>query len=116
MFETNAFKTMKGLTDAVMQRQELLSSNLANIETKGYVRQDIDFGRVLGELKSNIPSIDEGNGSMLARSRYKDYSKPMTLESELSKLYDNHLRYLLLTKSISHHLEHMKKALEVRAT
>ena len=116
MFQTDGFKTLKGLTDAVMQRQEILSSNLANIETKGYVRQDIDFGRVLSSIKNNVPSIGDEKESMLTRARYKDYSKPMTLESELSKLYDNHLRYLILTKSVSHHFEHMKKALEVRAS
>lgn len=116
MFQTEGFKVMKGLTDAVMQRQELLSNNLANIETKGYVRQDLDFGRLMGELKSGIPSNDSSNEGALARARYRDDSRPMTLEKEMSTLYDNHLRYLLLTKSISHHFEHMKKALEVRAS
>lgn len=115
MFETDGIKTMKGLTDAVMQRQGILSSNLANMETKGYVRQDIDFSRVLSGLKNNS-SFGNDNESILTTARYRDNSKPMTLESEMSKLYDNHLRYLLLVKSISHHFEHMKKALEVRAS
>lgn len=115
MFETEGFSTIKGLTDAVVQRQQILSNNLANIETKNYVRQDIDFSRVLNELKGNAPSSQNGDEALLARARYRDYSRPMTLESELSKLYDNHLRYLLLVKSIGHHYEHMKKALEVRA-
>lgn len=115
MLNSDGFKTLKGLTDAVMQRQEILSSNLANIDTKNYVRQDVDFGRVLSELKSDAPSVG-GNESMLSRARYRDYSKPVTMESEMSKLYDNHLRYMLLVKSIGHHFDHMKKALEVRAT
>lgn len=117
MFNTDGFKALKGLTDATMQRQEVLSGNLANIETKNYVRQDIDFSKVLGNLKNSSMNIaEDDNQSILARSRYRDYSKPMTMESELSKLYENHLRYLLLVKSISHHYDHMKKALEVRAT
>lgn len=115
MFEADGFSTIKGLTNAAVQRQEILSTNLTNIETKGYIRQEIDFAKVLGELKDRVPSFDEDSEGMLARARYKDYSKPMTLESELSKLYDNHLKYLLLIKSINHHFEHMKKALEVRA-
>ena len=93
MFDTDGFKTMKGLTDALTQRQQILANNLANIETKNYIRQDIDFGRVLTDLKSNTSSFDEGNESLIARARYRDNSKPMTLESEMSKLYDNHLRY-----------------------
>ena len=116
MFNTEGFKTLKGLTDALMQRQELLSNNLANIETKNYVRQDIDFSRVLSGLQNNLVPQDEGNESILSTARYRDYSGQMTLESEMSKLYDNHLRYTLMVKSISHHFEHMKKALEVRAS
>ena len=84
MFNTNGFKAIKGLTDAIMQRQEVLSGNLANIETKNYVRQDIDFSKVLSDLKSNSMNIaEDDNQSILARSRYRDYSKPMTMESEL---------------------------------
>ena len=116
MFDTDGAKTMKGLMNALVQRQQILSNNLANIETKNYVRQDLDFGRVLSDLKSGTPSLGDENESLLARSRYRDNSKPMTLESEMSKLYDNHLRYLLLVKSIGHHFDHLKKALEVRAT
>jgi len=115
MFNTHGFKVTKGLTDAMVQRQEILSNNLTNIETKNYIRQDLDFGRMHSELKDGN-SISPDNSSTIARARYRDFSKPMTLESELSKLYDNHLRYLLLVKSIGHHFDHMKKALEVRAT
>ena len=114
MFESDGFNVMKGLTDAIMQRQHVLSNNLTNIETKGFVRKDIDFNSVLSGLKNN--SGFEGNESIISRSRYQDNTKPMTLESEMSKLYDNHMRYMLLVKSISHHFEHMKKALEVRAS
>ncbi len=115
MFNTEGFKTVKGLTDALMQRQEVLSNNLANIETKNYVRQDVDFSRVLSGLKNNSVSTEEGNDSLLSTARYRDYSGKMTLESEMSKLYDNHMRYILMVKSISHHFDHMKKALEVKA-
>ena len=117
MFNTGEFQKMKLLTDALVQRQELLSNNLANIGTQNYVRQDIDFSSVLRGLQSNVPSLDGNNNErILGSSRYRDYSNPITLESEMSKLYDNHLRYLLMVKSISHHFEHMKKALEVRAS
>ena len=116
MFQTDGFKTIRTLTDAIVQRQEILSNNLANIETENYVRQDLDFSRVLSELKFNNENSDEGSTALVARARYRDYLNPVTLESEMSKLYDNHLRYLLLVKSISHHFDHMKKALEVRAT
>ena len=107
------FDVLKGLTDAAVRRQEILSNNLANIETKNYVRQDLDFGSLLSSLQ-NGGTAESGSSSAIAKSTYRDYSKPMTLESEISKLYDNHLRYVILTKAVGHHFEHMKKALEVR--
>ena len=113
MFDTQGFRVLKGLTDALIQRQKILSNNLTNIETHNYVRQDVDFGRVMSELKNN--SSSQGNESMISRARYRDYSNPITLESEMAKLYENHLRYVLMVKAISHHFEHMKKALEVRS-
>ncbi|MBI1859010.1 MAG: hypothetical protein HYR97_07880 [Candidatus Melainabacteria bacterium] len=107
------FNVIKGLADASVRRQEILSNNLANIETPNYVRQDLDFGQLLTNLQNNKSPFDS-NKSIVSKSQYRDYSNPVTLESEISKLYDNHLRYLILTKSVGHHFEHMKKALEVR--
>jgi flagellar basal-body rod protein FlgB len=108
------FNVIKGLADASVRRQEILSNNLANIETPNYVRQDLDFGQLLTNLQNNNnPSLDS-NKSIVSRAQYQDHANPVSLESEISKLYDNHLRYLILTKSVGHHFEHMKKALEVR--
>ena len=116
MFNTDGTQKMKILTDALVQRQELLSNNLANMGTENYVRQDLDFSSVLSGLENNVTKSPGENEKILSTARYRDYSKPMTLESEMSKLYDNHLRYLLMVKSISHHFDHMKKALEVKAS
>lgn len=116
MFDNESSRIMKALTSALVERQQLLSNNLANFETKNYVRQDLDFGRLLNNLKNGTSATSDGSESAIARARYRDHSRPMNIESEMSKLYDNHLRYMLLVKSISHHFEHMKKALEVRAS
>jgi flagellar basal-body rod protein FlgB len=114
IMSANDFNTIKVLTDAAVQRQQILSNNLANIETDGYIRQELDFGTVLSEMKNNPFAQTKGAGHVLSQARYSDYGKPITLESEISKLYDNHLRYQLLTKTVSHHYEHLRKALEVR--
>lgn len=108
----NDFNVIRGLTDASVRRQEILANNLANIETPNYIREDLDFGQLLSGLQNQAP-FDTRKG-IVSRAKYLDQGTPVTLESEVSKLYDNHLRYLLLTKSVGHHFEHMKKALEVR--
>lgn len=115
MFGNNGFEVIKGLTDALVERQGLLSNNLANVATDGYERKDINFNSVLSELKSDMPKGNSSNGALLARATYNDGQK-VTLEREMSQLYDNHLRYLLAVKAINHHFDHMKKALEVRAS
>lgn len=36
------------MMDLIAQRQRALGSNLANVDTPGYVRRDIDFSQYLG--------------------------------------------------------------------
>lgn len=115
MFSDKSFQVIKGLADALVDRQGKLSHNLANVGNENYVRKDVDFGRVLGDLKSNMPTMEKDNKGILNRATYTDNNK-VSLESELSKLYDNHVRYSLVVRSINHHFDHIKKALEVRAS
>lgn len=113
MFSTNGFDILKGLTDATVNRQGLLSNNLANIGSENYTRKDVDFGQVLSGLKNQTPGSD--NQSAVSAATYNDGQK-VNLEKEMSSLYQNHLNYLMLVKALGHHYEHMKKALEVRAS
>ena len=42
------------MMDLITQRQRALGSNLANIDTPGYVRRDINFGDYLGSMNSPL--------------------------------------------------------------
>ena len=42
------------MMDLVSQRQIALGSNLANMNTPGYVRRDIDFSEYLGTMNSPL--------------------------------------------------------------
>ena len=42
------------ILDLISQKQKALGSNLANVDTPGYVRKDIDFGQYLGTMNSPL--------------------------------------------------------------
>lgn len=42
------------MMDLISQRQRALGSNIANVDTPGYVRRDIDFSQYLGSMNSPL--------------------------------------------------------------
>ena len=42
------------MLDLISQRQRALGSNVANVDTPGYVRRDIDFSQYLGSMNSPL--------------------------------------------------------------
>ena len=42
------------MLDLISQKQRALGSNVANVDTPGYVRRDIDFSQYLGSMNSPI--------------------------------------------------------------
>ena len=69
MLRTNAFDYVNVLdkaADASWKRESLISNNIANVDTPGYKRQDLDFQSAL-KLKlsrSNHDSLDYRVGQM----------------------------------------------------
>ena len=41
----DSFGKVTLMMDLIAQRQKALGSNLANVDTPGYIRQDLDFGQ-----------------------------------------------------------------------
>ena len=42
------------MMDLISQRQRALGSNIANVDTPGYIRQDINFGQYLSTMNSPL--------------------------------------------------------------
>ena len=65
------------MMDLITQRQRALGSNLANVDTPGYVRRDINFGDYLNSMNSPLET-------KLSTERYlkgtrREYSKVQVL-------------------------------------
>jgi flagellar basal-body rod protein FlgB len=81
-----------------MQRQSLLSNNLANVDTPGYVPQDLNFQSTLASAVQSGQALDNVS--------FQSYSDPSAIradgnevsaEAEQAKLSENGLLYENLT-------------------
>lgn len=81
--------------DRASLRHELLSKNLANVNTPGYKRQDIDFAMTLDRAMSDAddPTTDMGN--------IRTDGSSVDLESEVVAMADTELRYQMITEMTS---------------
>ena len=92
--------------DARMERQGLLQSNVANIETPGYTGQDFSFSAVMKNAMLNRGKLAQTNerhlgldpvsvSESLELSRDK---RPVDLDEEMQKLAENQLMFQVTSK------------------
>lgn len=130
MFSTNAFDYINILdkaADASWLRETAITNNLANIDTPGYKRTDVDFQSVLKrELGlSKYESLDKrvrslnGRLSDLDVTTYTDASNysyrldenNVDVDTENVELASEQIRYEALTSSINSQFSCMKAAM-----
>ncbi|MBI4083393.1 MAG: flagellar basal body rod protein FlgB [Candidatus Lambdaproteobacteria bacterium] len=113
------------------QRNALLSSNIANVETPGYKSRDLVFEKALGEalhhrepgpLRVTNPRHMDGNPHTpleLVKPHLIHAATPVgsvdgntvDLEREMAKLGENQLAYQALSTMISHKFANLKNAI-----
>ena len=131
MIQTNVFDYVRILdkaADASWKRESAISNNIANADTPGYKRQDVDFESALKrELgSSKYISLDKKvrgmNGDLtgLDVSTYTDSSNysyrldrtNVDVDTEQVELASEQLRYEMLTTSINEEFNRMKLVLK----
>lgn len=131
MITTNAFdyiNIMDKAADASWTRENVIANNIANVDTPGYKRQDVDFQTALArELgNSKYVSLDKKVRALnsdldgLSVSPYTDsvnYSyrldrNNVDVDTEQVELASEQLRYELLTTSINEEFSRMKVVLK----
>ena len=100
------------MLDLISQRQRALGSNVANVDTPGYVRRDIDFSQYLGSMNSPIEtklSTALGPSGILEdRTRQE-----IDIAEELSEIQKNSLMYSMATRRMSNIITQMKTVINV---
>ncbi len=131
MITTNAFdyiNLMDKAADASWMRETLITNNIANVDTPGYKRQDVDFASVLkkelgsskfGSLDKKVRALNQ-DLSGLSVSPYTDHANysyrldrnNVDVDTEQSELASEQLRYEMLTTAINEEFSRMKVVLK----
>jgi flagellar basal-body rod protein FlgB len=128
MISTNAFNYVNVLekaADASWQRESVISNNIANVDTPGYKRQEIDFESTLQEelgrckhtsLDTKINDVDLENLSASVYTDMSNYSyrldeNNVDIDVEEVELASEQLRYEGITAGINNEFSRMKAVL-----
>ena len=100
------------MMDLISQRQRALGSNVANVDTPGYVRRDIDFSQYLGSMNSPLETnLSEKLGpSGIIEDRQK---AEIDIAEELTEMQKNSLLYTIATRRMSNIINQMKTVINV---
>ena len=129
MFASNAFDYINVLdkaADASWKRQELIANNIANQDTPGYKRQDIDFQTALRNelgryqytsLDTKIKNADlsELNPSIYTDHRGYSYrldKNNVDPDTEQVELASEQIKYQALTQSITSEFQRLQTVLK----
>ena len=102
------------------ERQGLIQSNIANLETPGYKMQDFDFQRVMERVMSGQAPLARTNPRHLAIdqvemarvSQFRGEERPVDLDEEMLKLSENQLMYQVASQLISKRFEGLRHVID----
>lgn len=129
MISTDAFSYINVLdkaADASWTRESLLANNIANVDTPGYKRQDIDFQSVLKRELSNYKymNLDQKmNALELSRLNPKVYTDQerysyrldrnnVDIDTEQVELASEQIKYQALTQSITSEFQRLQAVIK----
>lgn len=129
MISTDAFSYINVLekaADASWTRENLIANNIANSDTPGYKRQDLDFESALKNEMSRFKytgldkKIDNVNLNHLTPSVYTDYSgysyrldgNNVDPDTEQVELASEQIKYQALTTSITSEFQRLQTVLK----
>jgi flagellar basal-body rod protein FlgB len=128
MLSTNAFDYVNVLdraADASWNRETVLANNIANVDTPGYKRQDIDFESTLREelgrckhesldAKMSDVDLDNLNASVYTDMSHYSYrldDNNVDIDTEEVEYASEQIRYQAITTGINNEFSRMKAVL-----
>ncbi len=113
---------MKRALDGAWGRHEVLAQNVANAETPGYKRQDVDFRAYLQKASSPVLSLAKSDsrhlevGGRSALTVVQDNGSVTTdgnsvdIDLEMGEVSSNALYYAAVSRQMSSYLSLLRKA------
>lgn len=116
----SGLETNRLALDARMERQGLIQSNIANIETPGYNVQDFSFAAVMknamlqrGKLaQTNERHIGLDPVAISESLEFSNEKRPVDLDEEMQKLSENQLMFQVTSKILANKIAGLKLAID----
>jgi flagellar basal-body rod protein FlgB len=99
LIDSSHSKLLAKAMDSYSLRQEITSSNIANIDTPGYNRHTVEFENALREAADSKKAMHEVNPTIT------ETDEDVVLENELLEMADTQMRVQLVTRSLRHHFD-----------
>jgi len=98
--------------DLISQKQRALGANVANVDTPGYVRRDVNFSQYLGSMNS---PLETQLSTKLGPSAIIDdrESQEIDIAQEFTEIQKNSILYSVATRRMSNIITQMKTVINV---
>ena len=101
----------KTVLDAISKKQEIISGNITNANTPGYVRRDVSFNQILATANSPLETkLSEKIGP---NPFFIQESDQVDLKKELVEMQKNAMYYAVATRQMSSVITQMKTVVNV---
>jgi flagellar basal-body rod protein FlgB len=99
---------MEHYLDLLSERQKLVASNVANLDTPGYKTRDIDFQfEFESQLAGGAPNVNEPTGLTV-----KNDGNNVSLDRETRLLAENAVRFNFVSNLMKNELRMVKQAID----
>lgn len=130
--DTPVMNILNKALDASSQRQRVLSNNVANVDTPGFKRSDVDFqkvlGQALGEMGGDLPlkvtspghlqKTDATNPSGVVTdksSTFRADGNNVDIDREMANVAENGLYYNSVTRAVSSQIALLRMVISQRS-
>ncbi|MEB3244566.1 MAG: hypothetical protein VKJ06_01080 [Vampirovibrionales bacterium] len=105
---------LAGLLDVLGTRQQLISHNVANVETPGYIAQNIDFKAILAQSNSPMETrLSQQMGRSPMDAMVNSTGEPVDLTQQFIAMQENQLAYSMAVRRITTVFTNLKSAAQI---
>ncbi len=99
---------------SLSSQQKVISNNIANWNTPGYVRQEYKFSDVLGNLNNPYETdLSKKMGAMTNANFTETDGQPVDISKEMVDMQKTYLNYSLVTRRISTVFNNIRRATQI---
>jgi len=120
---SDGINALERLLKLASQRNNVLASNIANVDTPNYKARDVSFGKVLGSemaMQTTHPNHVQGGGTEASAELHVEETQPwadknnVELDQEVAKMTENAMLFQAGVNLLETKIRMFKNALRTR--